>query len=209
MRRYHGEEVRKMQPALAKALTAPVDLEWLIGCEHRVLDEARLRSNVSRILSWRRYPDDYEAHFTMFNALTGVPYYQPSADLLDWIDAQLADYILTCKSDSEAQANFMLCDLIVDHWPEDRATRLATLILEKCRYKHRVRQLLSEVVYHRDQLSRGMEKIIRSLGQSFSKSDDPARQFLGTEMLRILEPTAPGEYRWHPRLKRLRTRQPR
>jgi hypothetical protein len=195
-----------MSPEMAKALSKPVDLDWVGGynSEASVLDEQRLRANVTQVLAWRRYPDDFEAHFTMLCALSGVPYFNPSDELMDWIDEQLSDYILTCRSDdNEAGANFMLCDLILDHWPEDRAIKLVTLTLEHCRYLHRVQQILSWVAVHRDDLSPRIERAIRSLGISFMQDRDPARQCLGLEMVRILAPVPEGEYVSSPRIKRL------
>ena len=100
-----------MSPEMAKTLAEPVDLEWLIGCETGTLNEPALRSKVTSILSWREFPDEFEAHFTMFNALTGVSYSKPSDKHLD---EQLAKYILTCPCDAKSMADFIQCDLAID-----------------------------------------------------------------------------------------------
>ena len=192
-----------MSPELAKALTEP-DLHWLIGLDNHnplVVDEERLRSNTREILSWRRYPNDFEAHFTLFCALGDVPNFYENPELLDWIDARVVDYILTCRRDTEAMANFMLCDHILDHYPKDRAQMLSIVLLESCRYVHRLQEFLNWVHLHPDLIGESQREGLRTIGFSLVGSGDAKKEHLGKELLRILEPQAPGEYRRSPRAR--------
>jgi len=131
-----------------------VNLEHLIGVPAGMedvlqsgVDEKELRSNIRRILSRRRSKADFEKHFSLFNAFSLLGDHTRRQDLFDVVDAALENYILTCRTKS--QASVMLNDLIVDHWPPKRSLRLALVILNRCRYKHRLQDFLNELRYHR------------------------------------------------------------
>ena len=180
--------MRQMSPDLADALAKPGDLHWLSGTDMWPINEDRLKSNVSQILSWRRFPDDFEAHFTMFDALTLIQALNLSSELMSWIDGQLEDYILTCRKDTEALENFMLCDLILDHYPLDHALKLSRQLLTSCRYGPRVDQFLSWVRSHRKGISRELEMGLRGIGLDLCNAGDKVQQRVGKELLRSLEP---------------------
>ncbi len=133
---------------------ATVNLERLIGVPHGSEDvvqsgvnEKELRSNIRRILSRRSSKKDFERHFALFNAFTLLGDHTNSQRSFDLVDSALEDYILTCRTKSEASV--MLNDLIVDHWPPKRSLRLSLTILNRCRYRHRVLDFLNELRYHR------------------------------------------------------------
>ncbi len=106
--------------------------------EDNEFNEADFLARVGRYLRKRTTPDDFEMHFLAFNAISCISDYDPSAETLDLVDSLLDDYIRTSKK--EAQADFMLCDLILDHWYPDRAGKHAKTILLETRYRHRRQQ---------------------------------------------------------------------
>lgn len=151
----------------------PVHLESLIGVRagseegrRSGVDRNVLQSNMSRILRHRTAPVHFHWHFALFNAFTLLRSHTDDQEIFDLVDLALADYILTCRTDSEG--NFMLIDLILDHWPADRAARLSRVILTGCRYKHRVKQFLEAVGYL--PLDGGLKERLDHLAKSLRRS---------------------------------------
>jgi RNAse (barnase) inhibitor barstar len=189
-----GTPTRTLRISLRASVDKPIDLEALIGLNNesegaQSLDDKTLRANL-KVLSRRSTPEDFEKHFAMFNALTLLPHETDKDDLLDEVDAVLEQYILTSRSESQGDsgADVMLNDLIVDHWPVERALRLSAVILERCRYRHRVESFLYELNYHRKglrppELREGLLRMARDYVQSSS----PRLRALGGQVLNILE----------------------
>jgi hypothetical protein len=103
------------------------------------VDEAVLRHSLN-LLKHRTTPEDFDRNFTIFNAISLLPDYITDERILDQVDSSLENYILTCRRASEA--DHMLCDLLIDHWPIERALPLSRTLLESCRYRHRVNEFL-------------------------------------------------------------------
>jgi hypothetical protein len=180
----------ELRQDLLRSLQAPVNLERIIGVSPNLVhvpgagvNEQEFRRNVKAILGKRTSDVDFSRHFTLFNALSMLASYSEKVELLDYVDAQLEDYILTCRSSSDA--NGMLCDLIVDHWPEERSVVLASVILEKCRYRHRVECLLHELDYHRFGRNREFRQQLEELAETYVKSESERLRVVGSLVLEI------------------------
>lgn len=162
-----------------------MNLEHLIGVtgvpNESDVDELALRRSLRQILAKRSTSQEFEQHFTMFNALTLLNDYDVSREALDFVDAQLSNYIRTCRISSEADT--MLCDLIVDHWPLERAVRLANVIAMECRNRGRRESFLRELVWHGSNLHPGLVNRIKEMANRLSLDSRPSRQSFGRQML--------------------------
>jgi hypothetical protein len=174
------------------------DLEELIGGNYgtevayegwtsKSFDVETMRRNI-QVLRMRDDYIDFENHFSMFNAISLLPDFTKSKAILDEVDAALTDYILTCRKDSKkADPNLMLCDLIVAHWPIDRALKLSRLILEDCRYVFRIDALLGELSWHNVRYRPKYRAGIEALCCEYSKSRNARKRRLAALITRIFQ----------------------
>lgn len=126
-------------------------LELLIGAVDSRINLEVLIRNTQTLLGKRSVENDFEMHFLLFNALTLLADYGIDSATYDAIDREIADYILTCRKSTEA--DIMLCDLLIAHYPVERAARLSRLILIKCRWIGRRDAFWGELVWHRGGIS--------------------------------------------------------
>ena len=162
-----------------------MNLEHLIGVKNEsYVDELELRRSLRHILAKRSTSQDFEKHFSMFNALSLLNDYEVSSEALDFVDTQLSSYIRTCRSSSEA--DIMLCDLILDHWPFARAVRLANVLALECRNRGRREHFVRELAWHGPRLHPGLADRMRELSFRLSLDNRPSRQSLGRQILHSL-----------------------
>lgn len=108
------------------------------------VNEGVLRHSLN-LLKHRTTAEDFDRNFTIFNAISLLPDYVTDERILDDVDSALENYILTCRRASEA--DHMLCDLLIDHWPIERALTLSRTLLERCTYRHRVLEFASMIEF--------------------------------------------------------------
>ncbi len=141
------EEIKMGRRSNATRVPVRMTLDEMLGVEGDVpFNECTFLARVRKVLSKRTTDDDFEYNFLAFNAISCISDYSPTSHTLDGLDDLLEDYICRCRKASEA--DFMLCDLIVDHWYPDRVRRLIRALLLKTRYQHRRDQFFRHLTFH-------------------------------------------------------------